>query len=45
MVAEVIEVYDVYRIYLAEVREQSCAVVYMWKCMRFLKLSKSYFVP
>jgi len=42
MVVEIIEVYDVYWIYLAEVREQSFAVVYMWKCVKFLSNVKAY---
>jgi len=42
MFAEVIEVYDVCWIYLAEVGEQSCAVVYTWKCVKFLSNVKAY---
>ena len=42
MVAEVIEIYDVCWIYLAEVREQSSDVVYMWKCVKFLSNVKAY---
>ena len=42
MVVEIIEVHDVYWIYLAEVREQSVALVYMWKCVKFLSNVRAY---
>jgi len=42
MFAEVIEVYDVCWIYLAEVREQRSDIVYMWKCVIFLSNVKAY---
>jgi len=42
MVAEVIEMYDVFWIYLAEVGEQSSVVVYMWKRVKFLSNVKAY---
>jgi len=51
MDVEVIEVYGVCWIYLAQDTDQWWSLVYMWKCVKFLtnvrtyKLCKSYFGP
>jgi len=42
MVVELIEVYDVCLIYLAQDRGQSWAVVYMWKYVKFLSYLGTY---
>jgi len=42
MVFEEIEVYDVCWIYLTEDGDQWWALVYLWKCAKFLSYLRSY---
>jgi len=42
MGVEVIEVYDVFWIYLVQDREQWWSLVYIWKCVIFLTNVRTY---